>query len=52
VQAIRERWPAPPAWREAQDRAADLAQRAADLPEPVTVTAAVTVRTYRPAGAR
>jgi 23S rRNA (guanine745-N1)-methyltransferase len=31
---------------------ADLAQRAADLPEPVTVTAAVTVRTYRPAGAR
>jgi hypothetical protein len=28
VQAIREGWPAPPAWRAAQDRATALAERA------------------------
>jgi hypothetical protein len=28
VQAIRERWPAPPAWREAQERAAAVARQA------------------------
>jgi hypothetical protein len=28
VQAIRERWPAPPAWRTAQERAAASARRA------------------------
>jgi ABC-type branched-subunit amino acid transport system substrate-binding protein len=30
VQAIRERWPAPPAWRAAQDRAATLIRQAAE----------------------
>jgi hypothetical protein len=29
VQAIREQWPAPPAWRAAQDREAAAARRAA-----------------------
>ena len=30
VQAIRERWPAPAAWREAQTRAAAVAQQAVE----------------------